>query len=40
MPTFNQPKTLADLLIVEVSPNWTTQRLSGDALAALAAATA
>ena len=28
MPTFNQPKTLADLLIVEVSPNWTRQRLT------------
>ena len=28
MPTFNQPKTLADLLIVEVAPNWTKQRLT------------
>ena len=26
MPTFNQPKTLADLLIVEVATNWTKQR--------------
>ena len=28
MPTFNQPKTLADLLIVAVAPNWTKQRLT------------
>ena len=28
MPTFNQPKTLADLLIVEVASNWTKQRLT------------
>ena len=28
MPTFSQPKTLADLLIVEVAPNWTKQRLT------------
>lgn len=28
MPTFNQPKTLANLLIMEVAPNWTKQRLT------------
>lgn len=28
MPTFNQPKTLADLLIVEVAQGWTKQRLA------------
>ncbi|MDA8449832.1 head decoration protein [Acidovorax sp. GBBC 3332] len=26
MPTYTQPKTIADLLIVEVAPGWTKER--------------
>lgn len=27
MPTFQQPKTIADILLVEVKPGWTKQRV-------------